>query len=113
MRRPAISASSCVTMAWPSAGWWCRHRQPWSAAKASVNKAQQREAEAMEKQLFHLQAQRFETPEAAHAALVALETSWRSHQGAILRLIAHKHYAGKGRPTCEAYPIVKTKKSDN
>ena len=68
-------------------------------AKASVNKAQQREAEAIEKQLFHLQAQRFETPEAAQAALVALETSWRSHQGAILRLIAHKHYAGKGRPT--------------
>ena len=68
-------------------------------AKASVNKAQQREAEAIEKQLFHLQAQRFETPEAAQAALVALETSWRSHQGAILRLIAHKHDAGKGRPT--------------
>src|SRR3989449_1869728 len=68
-------------------------------AKASVNKAQQREAEAIEKQLFHLQAQRFETPEAAHAALVALETSWRYHQGEILRLIAHKHYACKGRPT--------------
>jgi len=68
-------------------------------AKASVNKAQQREAEAIEKQLFHLQAQRFETPEAAQAALVALETSWRYHQGEILRLIAHKHYACKGRPT--------------
>src|SRR5438132_12413397 len=68
-------------------------------AKASVNKAQQREADAMGKQLFHLQAQRFETPEAAQAALVALETSWRYHQGAILRLIAHKHYACKGRPT--------------
>ena len=52
-------------------------------AQASVNKAQQREAEALEKQLFHLQAQRFETPEAAQAALVALETSWRYHQGAI------------------------------
>src|SRR3989475_5057036 len=68
-------------------------------AQASVNKAQQREAEAIEKQLFHLQAQRFETPEAAQAALVALETSWRSHQGEIVRLIAHKHYACKGRPT--------------
>ena len=60
-------------------------------AQARVNKAQQREAEAIEKQLFHLQAQRFETPEAAQAALVALETSWRSHQGEIVRLIAHKH----------------------
>ena len=49
-------------------------------AQASVNKAQQREAEAIEKQLFHLQAQRFETPEAAQAAL------WPSrHRGAITR----------------------------
>src|SRR5438093_3131776 len=60
-------------------------------AKASVHKAQQREADAMEKQLFHLQAHSFETPEAAQAALGALETSWRYHQGEILRLIAHKH----------------------
>ena len=60
-------------------------------AKASVNKAQQREAGAIEKQLFYLQAQRFETPEAAQAAQVALETSWRYHQGEILRLSAHKH----------------------
>jgi len=68
-------------------------------AKASVNKAQQREAAGMEKPLLHLQAQRFETPVAAPAALGALATSWRDHQGAILRLIAHKHSAGKGRPT--------------
>ena len=31
-------------------------------AEASISKAQQREWEAIEKQLFHLQAQRFETP---------------------------------------------------
>ena len=68
-------------------------------AKASVHKAQQREAEAIEKQLFHLQAQRFETPEAAQAALVALETAWRYHQGETSSLIAHNHYACKGRPT--------------
>jgi hypothetical protein len=54
-------------------------------AKASINKAQQREAEGIEKQLFH--------PVAAQAALGALATSWRYHQGEILRLIAHKHYA--------------------
>ena len=41
-------------------------------AEASVTKAQQREGEAIEKQLFHLQANRFERPEAAHAALAAL-----------------------------------------
>ena len=68
-------------------------------AEASVTKAQQREGEAIEKQLFHLQAKRFETPEAAHAALAALAKSWRYHQVDTARVIEHKHYAGKGRPT--------------
>ena len=68
-------------------------------AEASVNKACQREAEAIDKQLFHLQARRFETPEAAHAALATLEQSWQYHQVATSTLIEHKHYACKGRPT--------------
>ena len=68
-------------------------------AEATVSKAQQREYEAIEKQLFHLQAQRFETPEAAQAALDALATSWTYHQVASSSLIEHKRYAGKGRPT--------------
>jgi transposase len=68
-------------------------------AEASVNKAQQREAEVSDKQLFHLQAQRFETPEAAHTALAALAQSWRYHHVATSRLIAHNHYARTGRPT--------------
>jgi len=46
-------------------------------AEASVNKACQREAEAIDKPLFHLPARRFETPEAAHAALATLEQSWQ------------------------------------
>ena len=37
-------------------------------AEAPVNKAQRREAEAIEKHLFPVQAKRFETPEAAQAA---------------------------------------------
>jgi transposase len=68
-------------------------------AEATVSKAQQREYEAIEKQLFHLQAQRFETPEAAQAALGALATSWTYHQVASSSLIEHKRYACKGRPT--------------
>ncbi len=68
-------------------------------AEASVTKAQQREGEAIEKQLFHLQAKRFETPEAAHAALAALAHSWRYHQVETACVIEHTHYAGKGRPT--------------
>jgi len=68
-------------------------------AEASIRKAQQREWDAIEKQLFHLQAQRFETPEAAHVALAALAKTWRYHQVETADVTAHKHYACKGRPT--------------
>jgi transposase len=68
-------------------------------AETRITKAQQREWEAIEKPLLHLHAKRFETPEAAQAALQALATSWRYHQLAASQVIAHKHYAGKGRPT--------------
>jgi transposase len=52
-------------------------------AQASVHTAQECAADASEQPLLPLHAHRFETPEAAHAALVALETSWRDHQGAL------------------------------
>ena len=68
-------------------------------AESTVTKAYQRESEAIAKQLFHLQAQRFETPEAAQAALATLEKSWRYHQVETANLIEHKRYASKGRPT--------------
>jgi transposase len=68
-------------------------------AEASITKAQQREWDAIEKQLFHLHAQRFETPEVAQAALTALSKVWRYHQLDTSRVIEHKRYAGKGRPT--------------
>lgn len=67
-------------------------------AEATVNKAQQREAEAIEKQLFHLQAKRFETPEAATAALDTLARMWHYHQVDAYSLLDHKRYACKGRP---------------
>jgi transposase len=68
-------------------------------AEATVNKAKQREAEAINKQLFHLQAQRFPMPEVAHDALAALAKRWRYHQVESYHLSEHKRYAGKGRPT--------------
>ena len=67
-------------------------------AEATVSKAQQREYETILKQLFHLQAKRFETPEAAPAALAAVAQSWRYHQGDGSTLIAQKHSACTGRP---------------
>ena len=71
-------------------------------AEKSVNKAREREFEAIEKQLFHLQARRFESEQSAQAALASLSGGWRYHQVASTELIAHKRYAGKGRPSAKA-----------
>jgi transposase len=68
-------------------------------AEATVTKAQQREAETLTKQLFHLQAKRFETPEAATAALDTLARTWHYHQVDTYSLLDYKRYTGKGRPT--------------
>ncbi len=46
-----------------------------------------------------MQAKRFETPEAAQAALTVLAKAWRYHQVETASVIEHKRYAGKGRPT--------------
>jgi transposase len=70
-------------------------------AAASVNKTCQREAEAINKQLFHLQAKRFETPTQAQEALSGLAKKWRYHQVESYELIDHKRYGHKGRPTAE------------
>lgn len=68
-------------------------------AEATRNTATQREDEAINKQLFPLQAQRFGTPEAAPDARAAWVRRWPYHPGASSHLTAHKRYAGKGRPT--------------
>jgi Domain of unknown function (DUF4277) len=49
-------------------------------AEATGNNAQPREAEAVAKPRLHWHAQRFETPEAAQAALDTLARTWHSHQ---------------------------------
>ena len=48
-------------------------------AEKSVSKAQKRELESVQKQLFHLQAKRFESQESAQAALATLAGAWRYH----------------------------------
>jgi len=68
-------------------------------AEATLKKATQREDAAIKKQLFHLQAQRFCTPEAAQDALAALAKRWKYHCLAACHLTEHQRYAGKGRPT--------------
>ena len=68
-------------------------------AEAHVKTACQREDEAIEKQLFHVQAQRFETPEAAQAALDALAKPWKDPHVATYHRIEPPHDARPGRPT--------------
>jgi transposase len=68
-------------------------------AAATRNKATQREHEAITKQLFHLQAQRFGAPAAAQEALAVLAKRWKYHRVESSQLTDHKRYAGKGRPT--------------
>jgi transposase len=70
-------------------------------AETSVSKAQQRKLEAIDKQRFHLQAKRLESPQQAQEALSALSTSWRYHQVVSTKLIEHKRYTGKGRPNAK------------
>ena len=71
----------------------------YARAAAALNHATQREHDAITKQLFHLQAQRFCAPDAAQAALAAVAKRWKYHQFESSQLTAHKRYAGKGRPT--------------
>ena len=68
-------------------------------AEVTRKKAQQRANEAIPKQLLHLQAQRFGTPQAAHEALAAFAQCWQYHRVASSHRTEHKRYAGKGRPT--------------
>jgi hypothetical protein len=68
-------------------------------AEAYVKNACQRADEAIEKQRFHVQAQRFETPEAAQAALDALAKPWKYPQVDPYHRIEHPHDARPGRPT--------------
>ncbi len=68
-------------------------------AESTLSKAQHREHETIEQQLFHLQAKRFETPQLAHEALAALSKKWKYHQVESSQLLEHKRYATKGRPT--------------
>jgi len=71
-------------------------------AEARVPNAQPRAWDAIEKPRFHLQAQRCKTPEAAHAALATLATSWRYPQLETSHVIEHQHDACKGRPTARS-----------
>jgi hypothetical protein len=62
-------------------------------------KAQSKEHKKLKKQLFHLQAQRFESPNAARAELQKIQKTMKYHTVGSVELTEHIHYARKGRPT--------------
>jgi transposase len=67
-------------------------------AEATLLKAQHKEQRRLDKAVMHLQAQRFASPEQALTALEALTETARYHYLAGHDLMAHKRYAGHGRP---------------
>ena len=68
-------------------------------AEAAVSRAQRHEYDAIQKQLFHLQAQRFTSQDIASEALAKLGKKWRYHYCDSYAFTAHKRYSTQGRPT--------------
>jgi len=71
----------------------------WQQAEEAVAQAQAKEQEAIQKQLYHFQAQRFSSEEEAHVCLDRLARKWTYHQVNQTTCTSHLHYAHKGRPT--------------
>jgi len=76
----------------------CSQAAAWRA-EAAVRQAQHKEYDAIQQQLFPLQAQRFESQTSASEALSKLGKKWRYHHLDSYAFTAHKRYGKKGRPT--------------
>jgi len=74
----------------------------WHQAEAAVAKAQEKEQEAIQKQLYHFHARRFSSEKQAQKGLDQLSRKWKYHQVDQTTSTSHTHYAGKGRPTANA-----------
>lgn len=61
----------------------------WQRAAHTLANAQAKEAEQVQKQCFHLQAQRFASETEAQTALETIAQRWRSHQVAQVSLTPH------------------------
>jgi len=70
-------------------------------AEKTLAKAQAKEHQKVQKQLFHLQAQRFESQEIARVALDKIARKLSYHKVTQSTLTPHVQYARKGRPTAE------------
>lgn len=77
-------------------------------AVKQVNKKVSKEAVLIEKQLFHLQAQRFNCSKDAISAIEILAKKWTFHQLKGSEAVEHCSYEGKGRPKKDQVPSTVT-----
>ncbi|MBW1758946.1 MAG: IS1634 family transposase [Deltaproteobacteria bacterium] len=71
-------------------------------AEKTLNKRSKKEDNSIEKQLFHLQAQRFKTKKEASKALEELSEKWKYHEIDEFHFHKHVKYAKKGKPTADS-----------
>jgi len=71
-------------------------------AVKTLSKAQAREQEKVNKRLFHLQAQRFETESSARDALEKIVQKLNYHKLGDIKLTQHVKYASRGKPKCDS-----------
>jgi len=67
-------------------------------SEKTVEKASIKEKTQIDKALYHLQAERFETETEAKSALEKLYKKWKYHQLKTVEIKEHKKYQSKGRP---------------
>lgn len=72
-----------------------------------VDKKVTKEASAIKKQLFHLQAQRFNCAKDATSAAEVLAKKWKYHDLKGIETVEHLSYEGKGRPKKNQQPTLK------
>lgn len=71
-------------------------------ADKTLAKAQARECQKVSKQLFHLQARRFDTVESARDALDRIVKKLSYHKLETMELTQHVRYASRGRPKADS-----------
>lgn len=71
-------------------------------ARTTLSRQQQKEHKRIEKELFHLQARRFESEASARETLAELAKKWRLHNTDSISLEQHKSYVKKGRPSAQS-----------
>lgn len=89
-----------------------------SRAQATIDRQSAKEYEAITKELFHLQAQRFSCADDAQQDLSKKAKKWKYHKLDATEIIEHNHFKTKGRPKKDAiveqveYQLIATVKSD-